>query len=340
MFNWQKILTVTPKALTIIGMAKNVGKTVTLNSVQNFLYKQGVVLGLTSIGRDGESFDALTQLAKPSIIVRPQTIVATAEKLIVDPSSWEYLQKTDICTLLGNVVILRAKCMNQVVLAGPSKNKDVKQLLEDLTRLGTQCILIDGAFDRQSSADPLISSQVLLATGATLCPDLDQLLAITTCRVEQLTISKCNDYYRSLFKHSTAKVILADRETYRECFVDTSLLSEAEWSKIMENDCTAIIVKGAVGDGLVQALLKKRQVPAVIVQDGSKIFITHHLWRQLKARNIYFQAVREISLLGVTINPTYPGGIGIDPSVLLQKMGAALAPIPVIDIVQETTFEH
>ena len=339
MLNWKDIYKVPPQVLTIIGMAKNVGKTVTLNYMQKVLYDQGMVLGLTSIGRDGEGFDALTHLAKPSIIVQPQTIVATAEQVIVNPHVWDYLQKTDIYTPLGNVIILRAKSVNQVVLAGPSKNKDVKRLLQCLTHWRANCILIDGAFDRQSSADPLISSQVILASGATLSRDLEELVHITKCRVEQLTIPKCNECYHTLFSESKAKILIADiTGQSRELFVDTPLLSTSEWSKILQDDCSALLVKGAVGDGLAQALLRKQQLPTVIVQDGSKIFITDFLWRQLKIRNIDFKAVQEISLLGVTINPTYPGGKGFDPAILLQEMGAVLAPIPVIDVVQETKY--
>jgi hypothetical protein len=338
MLNWHEILKEAPRVITIIGMAKNVGKTVTLNYVQKALYTQGVTLGLTSIGRDGESFDALTHLPKPAIVVQPQTIVATAEKVIIDPNLWDYLQKTDIRTLLGNVVILKAKSVNQVVLAGPSKNEDVKQLLQCLTRWGTQCILIDGAFDRQSSADPLVSSQVILATGATLSPDLGQLIDITKCRIEQLTIPQCNDYFFQLYHTSKAKVLLMDASKFREHFVDTSLLSAAEWHQIIEDNDSALIVKGAVGDGLAHALLKRQRIATVIVQDGSKIFITAVLWRQLKAHNIHFKAAQKISLLAVTINPTYPGGIGIDSSALLQEMGAALVPIPVMNVVQEVKF--
>jgi hypothetical protein len=339
MLNWKDICKTPPQVLTIIGMAKNVGKTVTLNYMQKVLHDQGMVLGLTSIGRDGEGFDALTHLAKPSIVVQPKTIVATAEKVIVNPHVWDYLQKTDIYTPLGNVVILRAKSVNQVVLAGPSKNKDVKQLLQCLTHLHTNCILIDGAFDRQSSADPLVSSQVILASGATLSRDLEELVRITKCRVEQLTIPKCNECYHALFNETKAKVLTVDTtHQSREIVVDTPLLSASEWSEILQGDCSALLVKGAVGDGLAQALLQKQQPPTVIVQDGSKIFITNLLWRQLKVRNMNFQAVQKISLLGVTINPTYPGGKGFEPSILLQEMGAVLAPIPVIDVVQEVKY--
>ncbi|WP_236639360.1 hypothetical protein [Pelosinus sp. UFO1] len=338
MLTWSDFCGVPPSVVTIVGMAKNVGKTVTLNYIQRVLYNQGLILGLTSIGRDGESFDALTNISKPSIVVQPQAIVATAEKVVANPNLWDYLQKTDIVTPLGNVVILRAKAVSKVVLAGPSKNQEVKRLLQYLSGFGTNCILIDGAFDRQSSADPLVSNQVVLASGATLSRDLEQLIYITKSRVEQLTLPKCDDFYLTLCKQSKSKVVLAGNSGLREIVADTSLLSTTEWAKLLCDDCSVVLIKGAVGDGLAHALLEKRHTPAVIVQDGSKIFITPFLWRQLKVRNVKFQVVQPISLLGVTINPSYPGGNGFDPDVLLQGMGKALAPLPIIDVVREVKF--
>ena len=57
-------------------------------------------------------------------------------------------------------------------------------------------VFIDGAFDRQSSADPLISDQVVLASGASLHSDLDTLVSLTRCRVEQLTLSEMHSRSR------------------------------------------------------------------------------------------------------------------------------------------------
>jgi hypothetical protein len=338
MLTWSVFSKVPPAVVTIVGLAKNVGKTVTLNYIQRVLYNQGLILGLTSIGRDGERFDALTNLSKPSIVVQPQTIVATADKVVTHWDLWDCLQKTDIVTPLGNVVILKAKAVTQVVLAGPSKNQEVKRLLQYLAFFGTNCILIDGAFDRQSSADPLVSTQVMLASGATLSRDLEQLIYITKSRVEQLTLAQCNEFYLTLFKQSKSKVVVEDHCGLREIVVDTPLLSTIEWSELLSRDCSTVLVKGAIGDGLAHALLEKRHSPTVIIQDGSKIFITPYLWRQLNVRNVKFQVVQPISLLGVTINPTYPGGNGFNPGLLLQEMGKALAPLPVFDVVREMKF--
>ena len=49
------------KSLSIIGMAKNVGKTVTLNYLIEQSTKRNMVLGLTSAGRDGEKIDAVLE---------------------------------------------------------------------------------------------------------------------------------------------------------------------------------------------------------------------------------------------------------------------------------------
>jgi len=66
------------EVISIIGLAKNVSKTTTLNHIINLLRDKHTI-GVTSIGRDGEPYDAITELPKPKIIVEEGTIFATAE---------------------------------------------------------------------------------------------------------------------------------------------------------------------------------------------------------------------------------------------------------------------
>lgn len=334
MRTWQETLRTQSQVITIVGMAKNVGKTVTLNYVQGILHDAGYTLGLTSIGRDGETLDALTNLEKPRIVVQQGTIVATAEKMIADKKVWDYLQATDFVTPLGKVILLRAKSINKVVLAGPSKNSEVKDLLTYLTAWGAQSILIDGAFDRQSSADPMVSSKVILACGATVSRDLSELIMLTKSRVEQLTLPSCDDFYRTIAEKTQAKVVTVRSGKVTEVPYQTSLLQQSEWREVLGSGCDAVLIKGAVSDSFAQSLLLIQKPPLVIVQDGSKVFITAAIWRQLRAR-IMLSVLQPIELLGITINPTYPGGMGYDAEVLLQEMGRALAPLPVIDIMRE-----
>jgi len=340
MLNWDELLRAQPAVLTVVGMAKNAGKTVTLNYLLKALHARGQRLGLTSVGRDGERFDALTNLPKPSINVQPGTLVATACQEVSNDRAWERLAKTGIMTPLGEVEILRAKSATSVVVAGPSKNKEVKHIAELLSMLGAGCVLIDGAFDRQSSADPLLSNQVILATGATLSRNLEQLIAITKCRVEQLTLPACEDPDDlDEAKRMTAKVLLRYGSCRQECSLDTSLLTREEWLGLLASGGKVLMIKGAVGDGLGEALRVTEKPPRVVVHDGSKIFISPELWRSLRAKRVVIEVEHPINLVGVSVNPTFPGGKGFDPDELLRAMGESLAPFPVIDTMREIKFQ-
>ncbi len=48
------------KTISIVGMAKNAGKTTALNYLIEEAMDEGVLLGVTSTGRDGETQDLVT----------------------------------------------------------------------------------------------------------------------------------------------------------------------------------------------------------------------------------------------------------------------------------------
>lgn len=328
-----------PSILTVVGMAKNVGKTVTMNYIQEMLHADGRLFGLTSIGRDGETFDALTKLAKPAVKVQPGTLVATAEKLIPLKHEWEYLQDTNFETPLGKIVILKAKVPTSLVVAGPSKNHEVQELLKILSGLKAECVLIDGAFDRQSSAAPVVSKQVVLATGATLCRNLEQLISITRSRVEQLTLPECTSEFKKIAANTAEKAVVVSGSAVRRINIPTTLLSTEEWQELILPKYDTLLIRGAVGEGLGNALLKVSHPPQIIIEDGSKVFWGEILWRQLALKGISFEVRKAINLLGVTINPTYPGSTGFEPAEMLRKMGKALLPLKVIDFVKEEVYK-
>ena len=340
MLNWAKLLEHDPAILTVVGMAKNAGKTVTLNYIQRLLHAQGCTLGLTSIGRDGERFDALTQLPKPSIIVQPGMILATGSKLIPSTHILERVERTGIHTPLGEIEIYRALREGDVILAGPSKNSEVKEVLGRLARHGAQCILIDGAFDRQSSADPSLTHHVILSSGATLSRDLEQVVQMTKSRVEQLTLPICSEPdLLDKAKQMEAKVAWKCGGKFYEIPGVTALLTREEWVEHFAKGLSTLFIKGAVSDALGEALRRTENPPRVILQDGSKIFLNPGLWKQLNSHGVSFEVVHPIQLLGVTVNPTFPGGKGFQAEELLNAMGRALDPLPVLDVLREKRFE-
>jgi len=69
------------KTMSIVGMCKNAGKTTMLNWMLTGGHLRGT-LGLTSIGRDGESTDVVTGTEKPGIFVKEGTLIATAKDML------------------------------------------------------------------------------------------------------------------------------------------------------------------------------------------------------------------------------------------------------------------
>ena len=124
------------KSMSIVGMCKNAGKTTMLNWLLAHTGRRQV-LGLTSIGRDGESTDVVTGTEKPSIFVPAGTLIATAKDMLrLGDVTREILMTTGIPTPLGEVIIMRARSDGYVQLAGPSITAQLKEVSKTFFELG------------------------------------------------------------------------------------------------------------------------------------------------------------------------------------------------------------
>ena len=68
------------RSVSIVGLAKNAGKTECLNYIIRRLPTDYFNVAVTSIGIDGETTDQVTGTAKPEITVREGMFFATSEK--------------------------------------------------------------------------------------------------------------------------------------------------------------------------------------------------------------------------------------------------------------------
>ena len=62
------------KTISIVGMAKNAGKTTALNYLIEEAEDESIRLGITSTGRDGETTDLVTNTDKPRVYLYENTI--------------------------------------------------------------------------------------------------------------------------------------------------------------------------------------------------------------------------------------------------------------------------
>lgn len=332
------------KATAIVGMTKNVGKTVTLNHLVSAAERQDFSMGLLSAGYDGERFDRLTLKDKPRIYAPQKALVATAEACFkAADANLTLIETTDVFTPLGPVCLGRVKEAGLVELAGPGSVSGIKYLIERLLALGAAHVLVDGAINRLAAASPLVTDAVILASGASLGPTMDDVIKKTVYRYQLFTTPalKSEEMLRAAKKGletgHAAKLCL-ENNTYQAKSVTglIPLLAGAQLAEICREETKALVFGGALVDHVLQAIMEKvKKLPLVVVHDATRFFISPEIYQRFIARGGSFAVLEPIKLLALTLNPTNPSGRGYNPQQFLEKMQEVLYPCPVYDLVYQ-----
>ena len=326
------------RIITIIGLAKNVSKTTTLNYLIKNL-KGKIKLGLTSIGRDGEKYDVITELPKPRIYIEQGTIVATAEDCYKKSKiPMEMLKKTGISTPLGEVLILKATGNGLIELAGPSINTYLYQICLDLKQLGCDIILIDGAFDRRAYATPLISEATILSTGASVSRNITDVVNLTRHTINLLTLKREENQEilsiaKDLLKKAKVSIINLDNST-KILDVITSLDSAGEIIQELDNKSKYLVINGAVTDKLLNDLLKtteKYKEIIFLVEDATKLFLSEKIMNKFNKKGGILRVIYPINIVALTINPTSPYGYEFSKDKFLNLLKKEIK-IPIYDL--------
>ena len=171
----------------MVGLAKNTGKTVTLNYLLRHL-PSDVRVGVTSIGLDGESRDQVVGTEKPEIMLRAGSVFATTEKHYRERRLVaELLDVSDIPTALGRLVTARTLIEGKVIVAGPGSTEQLKRWMRTVEK-EVDLILVDGALSRMSLASPTVSEGMILATGAAYSANIDTLVRKTAYVVHLINL--------------------------------------------------------------------------------------------------------------------------------------------------------
>ncbi len=280
------------ETLALAGMCKNAGKTTALNYCLDVLNEKGMILGLTSIGRDGESSDLVTGTYKPSIYVRKGTVVATAAGMLKNCDiTKEILDTTGIGTPVGDVVIVRALSDGYLDLAGPSTNQQLMEINERFLRFGVDKILIDGAISRKSLCAPEVAGNTLLCTGASY----DKSMEITvrdTAYIEELFLLPAVDM--TVYEEQDCVQIPPGERV-------SSIILNPEYK-----DKKCFLLPGALSDVSVQELFMSFSDisgKVLVVLDCSKVLLSCATYEKLKKKGLTLRVIRSSKLIGITMNP-------------------------------------
>lgn len=316
--------------LAIVGTAKNVGKTTCLNHLIDRYEAQGVRMGLTSVGRDGEDIDALTDRPKPRITPPPGTLVATAA--LSAKRSLARLQevaKTPFRTAIGPVGIYEVQSPGQVEVAGPVTVQDTVELIRILRAHGARQVFVDGAIDRRASASGEVADGVVLATGLSYSEDPAEVAAHTVGQTRYLSLAASP--YADLPTETGALMAQGDFLPWPGSTVIEQGEALVGW---LPKDARSLMLQGALTEGVARQLLRgDRQALDVVVPDGTHLLLQPETFDRLTERGVRFFASRPIRLVAVTVNPTSPYGAAVDPDAFLTMMRERLNPIPVLDVV-------
>lgn len=293
------------KTLSIVGMCKNAGKTTALN----WVLRQGEAgtLGLTSIGRDGESTDVVTGTEKPGIFIRRGTMIATARDMLrLGDITMEVLMTTGIPTPLGEVVIVRARSDGYVQLAGPSITAQLRTVSQYFFALGADQSIIDGALGRKSLGARAVAEGVILCTGASYHSSMEKTVADTL--------------------HIYRLMNLPKAETIPEA---------GDFAQSIKNRGEAYVT-GALTDTMVLPLLKSGALRGgrLVVADPSKVLLSPDTLDKLDVRDVKLLTETAARTLCVTVNPFSAYGWKYDKDAFMRAMTEAI-DAPVINVKEE-----
>lgn len=315
------------RVISIIGLEKNVGKTTTLNYIIEKA-KGNFSLGLTSIGRDGETLDRVTATEKPRIYVHKGTVIATARQCLstLDITK-EIVNKTKIHTPMGEIIIIRALSDGYVEVAGPSITKELETVTKEMLDAKVDLVFIDGALSRKSLASPAVAEATILATGAAVAKSMEDVINKTVHVYNLLTIPQLEPEIAKIVADHEAKVVIINQEDgeykVNPLNIPTALGIGAEVLYEITEKTTHLFLRGAITDKFVDSLIKHKEgknILNLVVEDGTKLFVSEDNIRKLEAKHIKLLAERKINVIAITLNPTSPFGYSFKEDVFKEKL--------------------
>jgi hypothetical protein len=316
------------RTLALVGLAKNTGKTVALATILAEHAAAGRRVGVTSIGRDGERHDVIdARIEKPSVELQAGDLVASTGALLrASGLAHERIEQTGARTPLGEVVLARLSEPGAVEIAGPSAAADMRTVAERMLALGAERVLIDGAIDRRAASSPAVADGLVMATGAILGEQVEEVVNATRDAVDLVRLARTSADADSLVTLERRLVLTADPAEI------AALLRE-------HPGAGAFAVEGALSERFLEGLLAARNERAgrelrIVVGDPTRVFLSRRGPRWYARQGIAIEVLHTIDLRAITVNPVAPQSHRFESRRLCELIAAAVPDVPVLDVLQ------
>lgn len=322
------------KSVSIIGMDKNTGKTECLNYVLRYLKQSGKTVAVTSIGLDGESSDQVTNAPKPEINLYENLIFATSEKHYRQKKvTAEILDISDRKTALGRLITARARTEGKCIISGPSDTMWLKNHIGFLDKYKVDITLVDGAISRRSLASPAVTDCMLLATGASVSANLQQLVKKTKFSVELILIPPYKGKLSSEI-HTRESGVWAINENgeLHNLSEENSLNFKTVLNDIFRFGNTFFLT-GMITDRTLDQIdgIVHKQALKLIVKDFTHIFVSPEKLQKFERKGGKIFVLNRSELIAVCVNPYSPQGYHLDSEAMINALTEVLT-VPVFDV--------
>lgn len=323
-------LTASTPRLALVGLAKNTGKTEALAALLRERQAQGICVGATSVGRDGEQRDVIdNRIEKPRIWLSAGSLVASTDALLRDSAvPYDLLEQTGVRTPLGRVLVARLRGAGAIEVAGPSAAAEVRAVCDVMLAHGAEQALIDGAIDRRAASSPHVADGLVMSTGAVLDHDIDTVVALTRDAVELARLPQVDDAYHEASERERVTLparfaLVAEPDRIERLLEEHP---EARW----------LAVEGALPErflaGLTQPLRRLRRELTIVVADPTHVFLDRHSPGWYARHGIALQALQRIRLQALTVNPVAPQSHRFDSERLRELLREAVPDVPIFDV--------
>jgi hypothetical protein len=343
-------LTSSAPRVALVGLAKNTGKTVALAALLRELRSAGRMVGVTSVGRDGEEHDVIdSRIEKPAVRLWSGCLIATTDGLLRGSGiPHELLEQTDVRTPLGRVLIARLRGHGAIEVAGPSIAAEVRAVSDAMLAHGAEQILIDGAIDRRAASSPAVADALIISTGAILSQDIDQVVERTAEAVRLVRLPRMSAEagtaakIRALAQRrdlGSGLLIAENPDQFSQLPARFVLTAEPDVIDGLLREGAAprwLLVGGALPEtflnGLVPFVRRSGEPLTVLVSDPTHVFISRRGVDFYARAGISIQTLTPIDLRAMTVNPVAPQSHSFDSAQLRALLAQAIPALEIFDV--------
>lgn len=321
---------------SVIGLSKNAGKTSLLNLLIKKYHQKKKVIGLASIGVDGEEKDVWTGKEKIPIYVPEKTIiVTTSAALNTGSAGLKILDKFAESSSLGTIYLAEVIEPGTVKLLGTPTINNILNAFKLFHQYGANEFLVDGAYDRFSNADPALTDQTYIVVGA-LHPDYNYFWQKVEGKLSKFFYQRVTDNQlitKAENHHDGQTVLIMKDDKWHQLPVSSLYLN----TDILQGDIQSMILAGVLTDSLLEKMLRQNKAWKIILKSGLKSFVSPKLVKLWETKGGALLITDQVNVKGIAINPSTQDGYSFNSSDMKERLQIILnrlnqPHIPVFDI--------